>query len=314
MAGKAGRGPGRFLSIAVAMFVFATLVGFAAQASAVEIGIDDETLTIDVGGEVFSEKCDPCHANIANTGNYAQEIIFSHGYHQLIACSGCHTRFPHRPEGTERPTMTGCFACHGLNHGPMGSLATGKCEDCHNTDRERMRPSFHTRDWAEEPHVIPGETRLQTQCMMCHDQASCDDCHEDEFIVWEPEEAFEYDSDGGCLACHGDENLTKNSDGRPKSFQVLGVDDSAHREFSCQACHQDYRYDSKIMPTPLWQINAGFACQECHESEDPESTVAEDYMSSIHGTEIAKGNLDSATCSSCHGGHYIRRLDTEAAQ
>ena len=314
MVSKGRRGPGRFLSFAVAILAFATVVGFAAQASAVSIGIDDEALTIDVGGEVFSEKCDPCHANIADTGNYAKEIIFSHGYHQLIACSGCHTRFPHRPEGTERPTMEGCFACHGLNHGPMGELATGVCEDCHNTTVTSLRPAFHVRDWEEEPHVIPGETQLQTSCMMCHDQAWCDDCHDDEFIVWEPTEAFEYDSDGGCYACHGDENLTKNSDGRPKSFQVIGVDDSAHRDLSCQACHQDYRYDDKLMPTPLWQINAGYACQACHEEEDPESTIAEDYMGSVHGVELAKGNLESATCSSCHGGHYIRRLDTEAAQ
>ncbi len=314
MAGHGRRGPGRLLSLAVAIFAFAAVVGFATQASAVSIGIDDETLTIDVGGEVFSEKCDPCHANIADTGNYAQEIIFSHGYHQLIACNGCHTRFPHRPEGTETPKMQGCFACHGLNHGPMGELATGECEDCHNTPEERLYPSFHTRDWELEPHVAPGERQLQTLCMMCHDQAWCDDCHDDEFIVWEPEVPFEYESDGGCLACHGDENLTKTSEGRPKSFQVLGVDDSAHRDTTCQQCHQDYRYDDKIMPTPLWYVNAGFACASCHEAEDPESMVVADWENSVHGMEVADKNYDSATCSSCHGGHYIRRLDTPAAE
>jgi len=283
----------------------------ASVAAAQTVEIDDEKLIIDLGGQVYSENCDPCHGNIANTDNYASEIIFQHGYHQLIACSSCHSRFPHRPEGTEKPTMGGCFDCHGLRHGPMGELATGECEDCHNTPVDRLRPSWHTFDWAEEPHVKPAEQRLQTECMMCHDEQSCVECHEEEYVVWEPEDAsYTFDSDTGCLACHGDENLTKTSEGRPKSFQVVGVDESAHQDLTCQQCHIDYKYEEGADPTPIWNVNAGFACQECHEHEETKSV----YLDSIHGTEIAAGNMESATCASCHGGHYIARLDTDAAQ
>ncbi len=298
------------LTSTLAVLIALTVGVVAAQAAESDVPIDDEKLIIDLGGQVYAENCDPCHGNIANTDNYSSEIIFQHGYHQLIACSSCHSRFPHRPEGTERPTMDGCFDCHGLQHGPMGQLATGECEDCHNTPVSKLRPSWHTYDWAEEPHVKPGEKNMQTECMMCHDEAWCVDCHDDEYVVWDPGVPYKYDSGEGCYACHGDENLTKTSEGRPKSYQVVGVEDSAHRDLSCQQCHIDYKYEEGPNPTPIWNVNAGLACQECHDHEEQKA----EYLDSIHGMELASGNMESATCASCHGGHYIQRLDTEAAR
>lgn len=322
MTGKFGGRPGRLISVALAVVAALTVLSVAATAFA-QVEVDDNTIIIDLGGTVYAENCDPCHGNIADTDNYASAIIFQHGYHQLIACSGCHSRFPHRSEGTERPTMKACFNCHGLQHGPMGELATGKCEDCHVNDIDTLRPAFHTSDWAFEPHVQPSLDNLQTQCMMCHDGAFCDDCHEDEFVRWTPDVPYTYDSDSGCQACHGDENLTKTSNGQPKSFQVVGVDESAHSELTCQQCHVDYEYEDAEAATPLWQVNVGLACADCHGTEetfdDPEVAAANvelvnEYAGSVHAAEIANGNLESATCAGCHGGHYIQRLDTEFAQ
>ena len=324
MAVRYGGSPGRLVSLLLALFVLSTLLGVAGIAVAQEQEIDDEKLIIDLGGTVYRETCDPCHGNIAQTDNYSSEIIFQHGYHQLISCSSCHSRFPHRKEGTERPTMKGCFACHGLSHGPMGDLATGECEDCHNTPKDRLRPSWHGWDWAKKPHVQPSLDELQTTCMMCHDQAWCDDCHVDEFVRWEPEVPYVFDSDGGCLSCHGSETLVKTSAGQPKSYQVLGVEDSAHGEVSCQQCHVDYNYEQMPGVTPLWNVNAGKACENCHADaamwgEDTERAAANaelvaDYSASVHGAAIADGNFESATCAGCHGGHYIERLNTDFAK
>ena len=322
MAGKMGGRPGRLISVTVAVLAALTVLSAATTAFA-QVALDDETLIIDLGGKVYAENCDPCHGNIADTDNYSAEIIFQHGYHQLIACSGCHSRFPHQSEGTERPTMKACFNCHGLQHGPMGELATGMCEDCHNTARDKLRPSWHTEDWEFKPHVQPSLDELQTKCMMCHDGKFCDDCHEEEYVHWEPEGSYDYDSNGGCLACHGDENLTKTSQGAPKSYMVTGLNDSAHRDLSCQKCHTDYEYEDDPDPTPLWQVNAGIACATCHADENtwPDEEAAatnkalvDEYNTSIHAKAVAGGNLESATCAGCHGGHYILKLDTEFAQ
>lgn len=328
----------RFTVWSFALLILAitvVLTGTVTAAFGAAADIDDETLTIRLGGKVYAENCNPCHGSIADTDNFAGEIIFRHGYHQLVMCSACHSRFPHRPEGTEKPTMKGCFDCHGLSHGPMGELARGNCDACHKTPRERLRPAFHTYDWAKAPHVEPGEKRLQTQCMMCHDEQSCVGCHTDLGIRWDPGVPYTFDSSGGCLACHGDENLTKTSGGKPKSYQVLGIEDSAHRDLTCQQCHSDYRYEDREDPTPLWNVNAGLSCRRCHssavmfsEERAPEmAAVVNEYDGSAHASALnswMSGDLRAAasrtdnrrapTCADCHGGHYIQRLNTDLSR
>ena len=263
-----------------------------------------------------------CHANISATKNYANEIKFSHGHHILMQCSDCHPRFPHRPSGTEKPTMKGCFNCHDLRHGPRGVLAKGECEACHNTPRWQLRPAFHTADWAGKPHVEPGLAETTTKCMMCHEQENCTTCHEQKGIKWQPEKGWDYDPSGddgtnrpGCLTCHGNATLLKSLGGGNKSFQVTGVQDSAHAAISCQQCHPDYRYDDKPATTKVWNVNAGIQCGTCHQDAEDESNRAPValYNKSIHAKEINAGNYDSATCASCHGGHFIQRLDSAEA-
>lgn len=266
---------------------------------------------------VYKEACTrTCHGNIAKTKNYSSAIIFSHGYHQLPPCSSCHPRFPHRADTTiERPSMKKCFDCHGVRHGPMGIIATDACEDCHVTPKERLRPAFHTFGWAGKEHVAPANKEFNTRCAMCHKPASCTECHEDEGIRWSPA-SWAYDSSNGCLACHGDEGLTKQSASGLKSFSVKGLEASAHERLTCQQCHIDYKYDDGPNPSALWTANASAACARCHRTAEGGkwAQVVADYDRSQHARAVRDGNFDSATCSSCHGGHFIFRLDTDLAK
>ncbi len=310
MAGRLVGRSGGFAALVLGALMFAFVFAIATSAYAVQAGqLNDQQFTVSVGGTVFAEKCDPCHGNIAETKNFASSITFKHGYHQLVQCAACHTRFPHRPEGTERPTMKSCFDCHGLRHGPMGLIATDECTKCHQENVSNLRPDFHTNDWAEAPHVKPAEEELNSKCMMCHDGPFCDECHVDKDINWAPKTGYYYDSGDGCLACHGSDTLMKTAGGVPKSFQVTGVGDSAHQDITCQQCHIDYAYEDKQVPSKLWNINAGYACSTCKDHKEPNA----DYQQSIHAEELKKGNTDSATCASCHGGHYIQRLDNDTA-
>ncbi|MCL4554248.1 MAG: hypothetical protein M1565_03820 [Actinobacteria bacterium] len=318
---------------ATALFLFAG----AASAVAAEAVVNAGMLSIRLTDRVSSESCDACHGNIADTGNYGGTIHFEHGYHLLIECASCHTVFPHRPEGTIKPDMRLCWDCHGLEHGPMGELASGECQVCHIAPVDQLRPDFHGADWAGEPHVQPAEERLQTQCMMCHDARDCTSCHDRLAIDWEPPapQTFRYDSNNGCQTCHGDPFLTKVYDGRPKSYQVTGVEDSAHRDITCQQCHVDFRYEPGVNLSPLWRVNAGMACRDCH--ADPYmfeadrglqmAAIVAEYDASIHGTalrdrvagRIAPGvaageDIQPPTCADCHGSHRIRRLDNEQAR
>lgn len=319
--------------------MLATIGVSGAAAADPSLTAPSNQLIIDLNGQVYQENCGSgqfCHATLTQTDNYASEIKFSHGYHLPYQCSSCHTQFPHVSDAdkggiTNRPTMKGCWSCHGVNHGGSGPLATGECSDCHNTPRNRLRPSFHTFDWEGKPHVAPGVKNLQTQCMMCHDKPWCVDCHEDEDIDWEPKVKYEtkdpyrYDPVDGCLACHGT-ILTKEAKGQPKSFTVTGVQESAHADVSCQRCHIDFQYEKSAVPSKRWDVNAGSACGLCHDDNKNHREAKAEFEKSIHyelsvagedgfvPPQPGKPQRQAPTCASCHGGHYIQRLDTAAAK
>lgn len=260
-------------------------------------------------GPVISLSCTPCHASIAD--NKIPNIKFSHASHIVFDCASCHTKFPHQPEGTTIPGMKECWACHGLQHGPQGIMASGDCGvKCHMTTAKR-RPKTHTPDWKAKPHVQPGVKELQTTCMRCHTKAFCEDCHLKTNIYWVPEKPYRYDPGNGCMACHG--GALPRLDG-----PVKGIDASAHRDTRCIDCHPDFKYEPGKDPTPLWKVNAGLACRECHltkkQTADKLDSVRA-YDGSVHAKALVdKKDLKSATCASCHGGHDIERLQTPAAK
>lgn len=323
--------PGKALPFAAAMLAVALVLGGAAIAYAQEGDKPADAMTQDQivqfwstleNTPVFQDSCQFCHGTLKDDATSPKEIIFSHGRHRgQFDCAACHSQFPHsakRAEITLRPKMEECFACHGLRHGPVGLIAVDECEKCHRTPKDRLRPGFHVYDWKNKPHVQPALDELQTKCMMCHEGPFCDECHEQEFVRWEPEKPYVFDPGQGCMECHKSETLLRQRAGGQVSFQVTGVDQSAHRTVSCIQCHVDFKYDDTKDPTIRWDVNVGLACQKCHEEskEARLSEAAKKYKMSVHwmGTEttkgVAGGNYESATCASCHGGHDIKPLSS----
>lgn len=316
---------GRLLAIMMATVVFAAVAVQATCAFAADPNAPlDAAATAQLLQQLGSSQVDEavctglCHGNIAATKNYAAAIKFTHGNHIIVQCSSCHTEFPHQQSGTQRPTMKGCFDCHGLRHGSMGLIAKAECEACHVTPRWQMSCPWEkdARDWAGKGHVQPSETKLNTDCMRCHTDKNCTTCHDRRGVVWTPKTGWAYDSGSGCQSCHGSSNLLKQDKGITKSFQVAGLNESAHRDNTCQQCHIDYRYDDEAAPTKLWNVNAGIACGMCHQNAEREQDRAPVtlYNNSIHAEKIREGNYKSATCGSCHGGHFIYLLDTAEAK
>ncbi len=313
--------PGRLLALLIATVAFATVIGqascaFAADANAPLDVAGTAQLIQQLGQSPVDEAvCTSlCHANIAQTKNYASAIKFSHGNHIIVQCSSCHAKFPHQLGGTQKPTMKGCFDCHGVRHGSMGVIAKSDCTACHVTPRYQMDCPYNKTvvDWAGKGHVALSNTQLNTDCMRCHTAANCTDCHDKQGVVWEPKTNWDYDSNNGCQSCHGSSNLLKQDNGAQKSFQVQGIEESVHRGITCQQCHIDYRYDDKPSVTKLWNVNVGLNCANCHQTlpRSQDSSPVALYEKSIHAQKIRDGNYKSATCGSCHGGHFIYSLKT----
>ncbi|HSK48645.1 MAG TPA: hypothetical protein VLA05_11690, partial [Coriobacteriia bacterium] len=121
---------------------------------------------IDTAAPVEPTQCAPCHLDIGSVDQPG--LKFTHGNHLLVSCDGCHSRMPHRDGGTERVPMEVCYACHGVQHGSQGELASSECADCH-TKSFTLRPKSHKTDWAEKPHADVSNRSGVNACMMCHD-------------------------------------------------------------------------------------------------------------------------------------------------
>jgi hypothetical protein len=270
--------------------------------------------------QVEEDVCAKCHASYDPDVSFAAEIKFSHGYHVRMQCGDCHTAFPHQKSGTQRPTMRICMNCHGLRHGPQGEIAKANCDACHVTPKSQLScPGSRTPAWAGKGHVAKASADATKDCMMCHQQSDCVTCHQQRKIVWAPKDGWAYDPGeaepkSGCYSCHANSTLLAPALGANKSFQVTGVSDSAHYKLTCQQCHPDFRYDATPSATKLWNVNAGMQCATCHQglTDKRLSAPVAEYEKSTHARQVRNGNLNAATCASCHGSHYIKSLKSVA--
>jgi hypothetical protein len=116
------------------------------------------------------------------------------------------------------------------------------------------------------------------------------------------------EGDQACLACHGEEGLTKTfGKGESISLHVKGeaFARSVHAGLGCSGCHSDV--DLKAHPgggkpfqtaRELSLAQAG-ACRQCHED------AFEQHQGSVHATRIREGNPLAPTCTGCHGFHTV---------
>jgi hypothetical protein len=109
----------------------------------------------------------------------------------------------------------------------------------------------------------------------------------------------------GCMACHGDQDLTKLIAGHEVSFYVdeKAFAASAHRDLACLACHVDFSYNGHASSKDEWKTIAGLACRNCH------TRSWSLYQQGVHG----RGGHLKPTCPNCHGSHDIGMLSRDPA-
>ena len=99
-----------------------------------------------------------------------------------------------------------------------------------------------------------------------------------------------------CLACHGEKSMSTTRAGRTVSLYVDGKKfaSSIHGSFGCTGCHADL--EGKELPH---EKPARVKCGTCHATEQ------EQYVRSLHGKAIARGDPLAPSCVNCHGNHDI---------
>src|SRR5690242_11639558 len=98
-------------------------------------------------------------------------------------------------------------------------------------------------------------------------------------------------SNADCLACHGDNTLSKEESGKQISLYVNDkkFQGSVHSAFGCTDCHSD------VKAVPHEATPSKPACATCH--ADQQSA----YDTGFHAAALKKGDSRAARCVDCHG-------------
>ncbi|HSM06470.1 MAG TPA: hypothetical protein VK858_17745 [Longimicrobiales bacterium] len=227
--------------------------------------------------------CEACHGEIEFLRQHADNLA---GARRLLVTE--------LDLGSSAHQDDGCAACHSgfvrWPHPP--SASTQGCVDCHDEAAAA---------WHEGIHAAPPEGDGSA--------VTCDACHGSHRIA--PVEALREgpamrEMNARCVDCH---------EGTPLPLQDPHLD-----SVPCVGCHAPHETQGVDEPSArVAPLRQGETCGACHEE------VADASMADVHGRELADraqgslatlelGGADAApACTTCHGGHGMRRADDPSA-
>lgn len=256
---------------------------------------DNCSICHDVADE---QTCTTCHL----AGNYEgfdekeSKVFFNHSFHlneQKLECENCHKGLSEVDYSFQAsqpsPVMANCYSCHdGL------SAASNACESCHISTVNLVPENHKVADFPRS-HKFDSAS-LDANCVMCHDNASCQECHVGTTMITEANTAINFYqpySPTDFIDGVKQQQITKVHE---LNYRFIHGIDSKDKTSECQTCHQIETF-----------------CSECHQSEDsdfsisgivPSSHLKFNFVTIGTGTGggehsiLAKRDIES--CVSCH--------------
>jgi cytochrome b subunit of formate dehydrogenase len=241
-----------------------------------------------------------------------------------------------RAETQSKPKNDDCLACHGDSS--LTTERNGKTVKLY-VNPDAFKNSIHGGMFAcvechTDVHASPHEnTPAKITCATCHaDQqaaydrsyhakaikagdekaATCTDCHgspHELLPASDPKSRVSHvNVPATCGSCHGQKFVMAGSG--HSSQLVVSYQESVHgravaagsdRAAVCTDCHGAHEIlqasDSK---SPIFKFNVPETCAKCHKP------VEQEFMQSIHGQAISRGNWQAPVCTDCHGIHSIK--------
>jgi len=235
---------------------------------------------------------------------------------QPSPCMECHSAQP-RPQPKAAVVDTAqllgsvhgslaCTDCHGID--PKLSHVGNRvvfCGKCHIAEAESFNKS---------PHVLGRQANIEKlpTCITCHGG-------HDVLAISNPNARTNHrNSVKLCITCHEDAQLTSQVPNMPTAANIKAYENSVHGRAlmvdgnmqapACVDCHGSHNFLPSDQPeSPVYKSHVAATCGNCHHK------IAQMYVESVHGTALAKGVLESPTCTSCHGEHNIaKHLDPKS--
>ena len=272
------------------------------------------------------QDCLACHSDPGMKSESGKSLHIDPAKHKSsvhgdLGCSTCHVgvkEYPH-PKPMKMPA---CSTCHDQEtaqvpqsvHSILGKEA---CASCHGRTHEVQR--------AEK--VVP------EQCATCHDDAvhgyeqgvhavarkdgetqapTCLSCHGGPHQIVaadDPKSPVHHNNiPATCGTCHGQKFVmekvgqsTQEFFSYKESVHGQAVANGSSKAAVCTDCHGVHEIrrasDDK---SSIFKFNVPLTCAKCH------AAVKTEFMQSIHGQAISKGNSLAPVCTDCHGIHSIK--------
>lgn len=222
--------------------------------------------------KISSADCLACHGDAVKEDAYKASI---HG--SMFECTECHKDIkgpgPHEPS----PVKPQCATCHAdaqkaYDHGyhakalKNGDQQAAKCVDCHGGSHEIL-PSG-------DPNSKVNRANIAKTCATCHEN-------------------------GNMMAASGHSAAPAKS--YMDSVHGKAVANGNDKAAVCTDCHGNHDILAANDPqSPIFKFNVPSTCAKCHEN------VKTEFMGSIHGQAITRGNWQAPVCTDCHGTHSIK--------
>jgi cytochrome b subunit of formate dehydrogenase len=229
--------------------------------------------------------CASCHGKTAKT----------HAFHSRLA------RQP-VPAGADT-TCSGCHGTHGIVAVKSASFAfndgaqAGACGRCHAAARDHFIASAHGHAFAAKEANAP-------DCLTCHVLPLVP------AIPGRPTLEQKLAQTKQCESCHvGKANVAGQS---LRGMKFVGsFNRSVHgaallagnvQAANCVDCHGAHEMNRAMAASArINKLHVADTCAKCHDQ------IGTEYRESVHATALHRGNLDSATCTDCHGEHNISK-------
>jgi cytochrome b subunit of formate dehydrogenase len=232
-----------------------------------------------------NEECLACHNDSTLTADvngkavsrYVNADAFRNSIHGgMFACVDCHTDVKTSPH-ENTPAKISCSSCHADEQAAYdrsfhakairsGDAKAATCIDCHGSPHELLP--------ASDPKSRVNHVNIPATCGTCHGQK------------------FVMEASG-----HSAQPFISYE----QSVHGRAVAAGSEKAAVCTDCHGTHEIlqasDSK---SSIFKFNVPMTCAKCHKP------VEQEFMESIHGQAIARGNWQAPVCTDCHGIHSIK--------
>ena len=232
-----------------------------------------------------ADDCLACHSDSSLTHDvngkpaslYVNPQAFKDSIHgSMFTCVDCHTDVTSAAHETTPKKIT-CASCHADQQAAYersfhakaaqgGNTHAATCVDCHGSPHELLP--------AGDPKSRVNHINIP---------ATCGSCHSKQLVMEDSGQSAQ------MVASYA------------QSVHGHAVANGSEKAAVCTDCHGTHEIlDAKDAKSPIAKFNVPQTCGKCHDQ------ISKEFVQSIHGQAIARGNWQAPVCTDCHGIHSIK--------